>query len=149
MPDDKTLTLTVDANKIREFADAIRDWNPIYRDEAAAKAAGFPCIPAPPTFYEVWLRLVDFPVERTPRPRPTGGGGGGFDGGREIEYLKPVYAGDVITIKRRPGGSYEREGRRGGKLTFNVEDCEFTNQRGEKVLVVKNVAVRTSQVPEA
>ncbi len=36
--------------KIREFADAIGDRNPIYRDQEAAKAAGYPDVIAPPTF---------------------------------------------------------------------------------------------------
>ena len=36
--------------KIREFADAIGDHNPIYRDREAAKAAGHPDVIAPPTF---------------------------------------------------------------------------------------------------
>jgi len=40
----------VSAVKIAEFAAAIGDDNPLYRDEAAARAAGHPGIIAPPTF---------------------------------------------------------------------------------------------------
>src|SRR2546422_666826 len=36
--------------KIAEFAHAIGDPNPLYRDRAAAQAAGFPDVIAPPTF---------------------------------------------------------------------------------------------------
>jgi acyl dehydratase len=36
--------------KIREFADAIGDSNPVFRDADAAKAAGHPDVIAPPTF---------------------------------------------------------------------------------------------------
>ena len=36
--------------KIAEFADAIGDPNPVYRDPAAARAAGHPDVIAPPTF---------------------------------------------------------------------------------------------------
>ena len=36
--------------KIAEFADAIGDPNPVYRDRAAAVAAGYPDVIAPPTF---------------------------------------------------------------------------------------------------
>ncbi|MFD0851109.1 MaoC family dehydratase N-terminal domain-containing protein, partial [Actinomadura adrarensis] len=36
--------------KIRDFAQAIGDPNPIYRDAEAAKAAGHPDVIAPPTF---------------------------------------------------------------------------------------------------
>ena len=40
----------VGREKIREFADAIGDANPVYRDPAAAKAFGHPDVVAPPTF---------------------------------------------------------------------------------------------------
>jgi acyl dehydratase len=40
----------VSREKIREFADAINDPNPIYRDPAAAQQAGYPDVIAPPTF---------------------------------------------------------------------------------------------------
>ena len=36
--------------KIREFADAISDPNPLYRDPAHAKEAGYTDVIAPPTF---------------------------------------------------------------------------------------------------
>ncbi|MSQ33703.1 MAG: MaoC family dehydratase [Dehalococcoidia bacterium] len=151
MADDEAriLTMTVERGKIAEFARAIGDNNPIYFDQTKARAAGFADIPAPPTFYEVWLRFIDFGGDR-PRPQRTQGGpegGSGFDGGREIEYLKPLIAGDVVTMTKRDGSPYEREGRRGGKLTFKVEKCELTNQRGEKVMVVRNITVSTSKVP--
>ena len=40
----------VGREKIREFADAIKDDSPLYRDAEAAKAAGYPDVIAPPTF---------------------------------------------------------------------------------------------------
>jgi acyl dehydratase len=40
----------VSREKIREFADAIGDPDPIYRDPGAARAAGHPDVIAPPTF---------------------------------------------------------------------------------------------------
>lgn len=40
----------VGREKIREFADAIGDPNPVYRDPEAAKALGHPDVIAPPTF---------------------------------------------------------------------------------------------------
>ena len=146
----KTLTMTVERGKIAEFARAIRDDNPIYFDEKKARAAGFAGIPAPPTFFEVWLRYLNFALaEDRPRARPREGTtrAAGFDGGREVEYFKPVLAGDTLTMTQRDAGSYQREGRRGGQLTFRVMECVFTNQRGEKVLVVRSTGVSTSQVP--
>jgi acyl dehydratase len=40
----------VGREKIREFADAVGDPNPAYRDAAAAQALGHPDVVAPPTF---------------------------------------------------------------------------------------------------
>jgi acyl dehydratase len=40
----------VSREKIREFADAIGDGSPLYRDPEAAKAHGYPDVIAPPTF---------------------------------------------------------------------------------------------------
>jgi acyl dehydratase len=43
----------VGREKIREFATAIGDQNPVYHDEAAARAAGYTDIIAPPTYLTV------------------------------------------------------------------------------------------------
>ena len=40
----------VSREKIREFADAINDDNPAYRDRAVAESLGYPDVIAPPTF---------------------------------------------------------------------------------------------------
>ncbi len=40
----------VSREKIREFADAVGDLHPAYRDPEAAKALGYPDVVAPPTF---------------------------------------------------------------------------------------------------
>ncbi|WP_329052526.1 MaoC family dehydratase N-terminal domain-containing protein [Amycolatopsis sp. NBC_01488] len=43
----------VSREKIREFADAIGDQNPVFRDPEAARAAGHPDVIAPPTFITI------------------------------------------------------------------------------------------------
>ncbi len=45
-----TVVYEVGREKIREFADAIGDLSPVYRDPHAARAAGHPDVIAPPTF---------------------------------------------------------------------------------------------------
>ncbi len=90
----------VGREKIREFAEAIRDANPAYRDPAAARALGHPDVIAPPTF------LI---------AASTGGGGGGFildpelglnfamvvHGEERFEFVRPVQAGDVLELTQR------------------------------------------------
>ena len=79
--------------KIREFADAIGDGNPIYRDADAAKAAGHPDVIAPPTFPIVMSMgnpgLAD----------PALGLNYAMvvHGEQRFEYTRPMRAGDVVT----------------------------------------------------
>ena len=42
--------LMVDRTRLQFFAKAIGETDPIYTDLAAAQAAGYPDLPAPPTF---------------------------------------------------------------------------------------------------
>ncbi|GAA2135620.1 MaoC family dehydratase N-terminal domain-containing protein [Actinomadura napierensis] len=79
--------------KIREFADAIGDPNPIYRDREAAKAAGHPDVVAPPTFPIVvslgnpGLADKDLGLNYAMV----------VHGEQRFEYTRPVRAGDVVT----------------------------------------------------
>src|SRR5260370_35601778 len=49
-PPPPTAVYEVGREKIREFADAIGDPNPLYRDPVAAREHGHPDVLAPPTF---------------------------------------------------------------------------------------------------
>jgi N-terminal half of MaoC dehydratase len=44
------VTMTVDAGRLRFFANAIGETDPVYFDVDAAKAAGHPGLPVPPSF---------------------------------------------------------------------------------------------------
>lgn len=85
--------------KIREFADAIGDPNPAYRDTDAAKAFGHPDVVAPPTFPVVVTMRVAGQAIADPEL--------GVDysmvvhGEQRFSYTRPVYAGDVLTGKLR------------------------------------------------
>ena len=67
-------------------------------------------------------------------------------GEQEYEYLKPIYAGDILTAVTKVSDVYEKEGSRGGTMTFIVIDTEFTNQNGEKVAVARNAILETDKV---
>jgi acyl dehydratase len=81
--------------KIRQFADAIGDPNPAYRDRDAARALGHPDVLAPPTF----LTVLGF---RFPTANPVADPQFGLDYSRivhgEQSYAlhRPVYAGDRL-----------------------------------------------------
>ncbi|MWA05774.1 MaoC family dehydratase [Actinomadura sp. LD22] len=79
--------------KIREFADAIGDGNPIYRDREAAKAAGHPDVIAPPTFPIV----VSLGNPGLADPDLGLNYAMVVHGEQRFEYTRPVRAGDVVT----------------------------------------------------
>ena len=82
--------------KIREFADAIGDDNPVYRDQDAARALGYSDVIAPPTFPVVMSMRAGAQVISDPEL--------GLDyskvvhGEQKFSYRRPVQAGDVLQV---------------------------------------------------
>lgn len=119
-------TYEVGAEKIREYAEAVGESNPIYFDRAAARAAGFADIPAPPMFAVVYCRWMS-PVISDPRF------GIDYDhmlhGGQAFRWGVPACAGDTITTRARLGAAYAK-----GRLTFYVIESVSQNQEGATVV---------------
>nr|BEK66446.1 MaoC family dehydratase N-terminal domain-containing protein [Kitasatospora purpeofusca] len=86
----------VGREKIREFAVAVGDANPVYRDPEAAKALGHPDVIAPPTFPIVLTMRASGQVVQDPEL--------GLDysrvvhGDQRFSYTRPVRAGDRLTV---------------------------------------------------
>ncbi|HZB48956.1 MAG TPA: MaoC family dehydratase N-terminal domain-containing protein [Mycobacteriales bacterium] len=86
----------VGREKIREFADAIGDQNPVYRDPEAARALGHPDVIAPPTFAIVLSMRAGVQVVADPEL--------GLDYSRVVHgeqrfvHTRPVRAGDRLTV---------------------------------------------------
>jgi acyl dehydratase len=83
--------------KIADFADAIGDPNPLYRDRAAAQAAGHPDVIAPPTFPVV--------ISMAAGARAIADPGLGLNyamvvhGEQRFDYSRPLRAGDLVTAR--------------------------------------------------
>ena len=60
----------------------------------------------------------------------------------------PVRPGDVLTGTTSPGKSWEKEGKRGGKLLFSESVTEYRDQHGELVVTARGIGVRTEKVVE-
>ncbi|MCA2224847.1 MULTISPECIES: MaoC family dehydratase N-terminal domain-containing protein [Nonomuraea] len=80
--------------KIREFAAAIGDGNPIYRDRDAAQAAGHPDVVAPPTFPIVFS--LQSGGEALADPDLGLNLAMVVHGEQRFEYVRPIYAGDEL-----------------------------------------------------
>lgn len=129
------LTVEIEKGHIRRFAEAIGDDSPIYRDEAAARAAGHPRIPAPPTFAAA-LRPNDARA--------------GIDidwkkllhGEQEFEYLRPLYAGDLLTLVQTIKDIYEKTGKN-GTMDFLVLETIARDSDGKIVYIARgNIVVK-------
>lgn len=133
-------TFPVDRSKVREFALSLDDHDPIYQDAAAARAAGFGAIPAPPTFVvsSAHWRADDDMF-----------GALGLDLRRVLhgecgwEYFAPVFVGDELTETRGVSNVTSREGKRGGTMTIVTIETDFTNQRDELVVRQTDVLIET------
>jgi acyl dehydratase len=135
------IVMHVERGKIREFARAIKDDDPLYFDEAyAEKEAGG--IVSPITFLQTATHWDDgrgrvrvpFDLKRV------------LHGEQEYEFLAPIHAGDVLTVVSRIADIYEKPGKRGGSMNFAVTETTYTNQRGQVVARASSVTIETGQV---
>jgi acyl dehydratase len=132
----KPSVLTVDRTRLQFFAKAIGEKDPVYVDPAAARAAGYADVPAPPTFLfaaeldsganDQLLADLDIPLAKL------------LHGEQSFRYLKPVCAGDTVTVQSTITDIYDKKG---GKLEFAVKDSRVTNQREELVAELRTVLV--------
>jgi len=91
-----TAPYEVGREKIREFADAVKDPNPAYRDPAAARALGHDDVIAPPTFAIVLTlpaghQVIDDPELGIDYSRVV-------HGEQRFVHARPVRAGDVLQV---------------------------------------------------
>jgi acyl dehydratase len=161
----------IEASHILMFARAVGDSNRIYSDAEYASKTECGGIIAPPTFTQASAQFdPEYPLRpkvgqawfgsgREPSgiqrvsaessgARPSGAAAGGLHAEQHFEYHRPVLAGDVLTAVNKPGKTWEKEGRRGGKLHFSESVTEFYNQRGELAVTARGVGVRTERVIE-
>jgi len=117
---------------IRYFALAMHDHNPVYVDDAFARAAGFPSVIAPPT-------LVAETCQYAHRPPDADGyighqwelpieGCRQIRAGNDYEFLQPVLPTDVITATWTLESIEERPASRGGTQLFVQSVARYRNQ---------------------
>lgn len=131
-----TFSVEVAPKEVRRFVDAIGDDRPLYRDPAAALAAGFPRIPIPPTYPFSLLQdrpdpfafLRDFAIDN----------GKMLHAEQRFEYLAPLWTGEPITITERVADIYDKKG---GLLEFLVLDAEARRADGTVGVVMRRSLV--------
>ena len=164
----------VEASHILMFARAVDDPNPIYADAQYAAGTAVGSIIAPPTFAQAsaqfdsnyalrpkhghtWFgsakspsALMDKPVEPT-KEKSAGAGGnaaGLLHAEQHFEYHRHLKPGDVLSATSKAGKTWEKEGKKGGKLMFAEAVTEYRDQSGELVITATGVSVITSRPAE-
>ena len=120
------VSYAVGREKVREFAAAVGEQNPLHHDLDAAREAGYADVVAPPMFAVVFGGRAMAPALFDPEV--------GIDfsrmvhGGQEFVWGPPVVAGDEIATEVEVKDVSER-----GGLQFFVFESRSTNQDGETV----------------
>jgi hypothetical protein len=137
-------TSEVDKTAIRMFARSVGHTDPIYFDEAAAKAAGYRSLVAPPGY-------LCTPVFNPSSPGRRGGMFGGpepsrplkrvLNGGTEIEYLDEICAGDVLTSTSHVASFEETKGSL-GEMLITTNKTVYKNQSGKVVAIATGTSIR-------
>jgi acyl dehydratase len=158
----------VDATAILTFAGALGETNPVYHDEAYARGTPLGGVIAPPTFgiaaahwnpRHFFRGVRRIPAAAPPpgeagadAPRPERGEGGPvariLHGEQRFEYHRPLRPGMRLRVETRPGKSWEKEGRRGGRLRFSESVSEYRDEAGELVLTATSVGIVTAKAVE-
>lgn len=132
--------LVLERARLKFFAKAIGETDPVYLDPAAARDAGYPDVPAPPTFLfaaevdsgevDDMLDMLEIPISKI------------LHGEQGFTYHAPACAGDTITVRSRIDDIYDKKN---GALEFVVKSSRITNQRNELVAEMRAVVVCRNQ----
>lgn len=148
----ETFTAEVQASRLRAFARATHQADPMFTDADVPLTAGFGALPAPPTFLFCLERDAPNPdslldllgVDRRQRLLHAEQG---------FKYYRPVHAGDVLTFRQRLDDVFDKKD---GALQFALRTTSVSNQNGEAmadmrhllVLVHEEGELRSRNIPE-
>lgn len=150
----------VEAGHIMMFARAVGDDNRIYYDENYAAESEVQKIVAPPTFvqssaqfdpeYQLrpkigqeWYGSAKSASGLTTEEEPKGDGR--LHAEQHFEYHRHLNPGDVLNASVKPGKTWEKQGKRGGKLMFEETITEYRDPHGNLVITAKSVGVTTER----
>jgi acyl dehydratase len=128
--------LPIERGRLQFFAKATGETRPEYTDVAAARAAGYADLPAPPTFLMAaeldsgasnqLLSDLQIPLAKL------------LHGEQSFTYHRPICAGDTITVRSMISEIYDKKE---GALEFVVKTSRAHNQRDELVAELRSVII--------
>lgn len=132
----------VERGRLRFFAKAVGQTDPVYSDLDAARRAGHPDLPVPPTFFFgldleapsslTYLKDLDISLSRV------------LHGEQSFVYHSLAYAGETLTVTPRIVDVYASKG---GALDFIVKRTDIARVSGGPVAEsIMTLAVRPEEV---
>jgi acyl dehydratase len=133
------ITTEVEKGRLRFFAKAIGETDPVYTDETAAREAGYRALPVPPTYFfclqmldaqdpTAWVGEIGVNLQHI------------LHGEQSFEYLAMAFAGDSLTFESVITDIYDKKN---GALEFVVSQTTVVNQFGTLVSrLTQSVVVR-------
>ena len=133
------LDVTLERGRLRSFAAAVEDDDPVHRDVEAARAAGHPDVLAMPTF------LFSLELEH---PDPFGYLAelgvdlrGVLHGEQSFTFHAPIHAGDTVTVRSRITEAYAKN----PQMDFVVKHTDFVRDgetvgEADSLVVIRPVA---------
>ena len=129
-------SVTPEAGQLGFFAKAIGESDLVYFDVAAARDAGYPNLPLPPTFLfslefeqpsSGWRQELGIVPSRI------------LHGEQQFSYHRMAHAGDTLQYESRIADIYDKKN---GALEFIVRETRVTNQNGEHVADLRSIIVQ-------
>ena len=139
-----TFDLPVTEEKVKEFAVAVGENNPLFYDPDAARELGFPGPLAPPTFTVTQI----FAVPREEREQRLGANleySRVLHGEQEFVFKRLPLAGEVLKGTMRISKDFEKEGKRGGTMRFVTYESKYTDAEGDEVLTAYYTLIQTAK----
>ncbi len=132
----EAVTVKMERGRLQFFAKAIGQQDPVYVDVAAARAAGHPDLPVPPTFLfslefeqpDPLAYLSDLGIDL----------GSVMHGEERFDYTRLAFAGETLTAKSHVADVYAK---RGGSLEFVEIRTTLTRDDGDEIAVLSKVLV--------
>ena len=129
-------TMTVDRARLRFFAKAIGETDPVYTDVDAARAAGHPDLPVPPTFlFSIELEASDpfaYLAALNIDLRYV------LHGEQSFVYHAMAYPGEQLVATPRITDVYTKKG---GALDFIAKDTAVTRADGTAIADLQSLIV--------
>ena len=131
-------TVTVERGRIKDFARAIGDTNPLYLDDRVGAASPWGDVIAPPTFpitfrdenmdTATFLKDLGVDISRI------------LHGEQEFEHHKPIRPGETYLCQSRITDIYEKTGR-SGPMAFVSREMSVVDRESEIVCLVRHITV--------